>query len=208
MHEFSRQATGTKTHARARKARAGFTLLEVSLALALMAILLFKGVSIMRTASDTTTTDTTQVVLEDKAQELLERIARAVMGSERETLAPDQEAPNHQDVIQYKVHLGIEDGEVVWSDPEEIGREDTENAIYWSQEAANERRVVWTKLVSPYLEGEIPNGMDDNGNGPDRRARPELQRAGKRGDDSVDVGATDAGWDDARAVGSDGGDLS
>ena len=39
--------------------------------------------------------------------------------------------------------------------------------MFWSRnpETNEEVRVVWTSLVSPYLEGEIPNGMDDNGNG-------------------------------------------
>ena len=45
--------------------------------------------------------------------------------------------------------------------------EEAKHRVYWSQNpgAENERRVIWTSLVAPYLEGELPNGIDDNGNG-------------------------------------------
>ena len=69
--------------------------------------------------------------------------------------------------MRYQVNLGIQDGAVVWSDPEQIAMNEDDLEVFWRQnpDAEEERRVVWTRLVSPYLEGELPNGMDDNGNG-------------------------------------------
>jgi hypothetical protein len=89
------------------------------------------------------------------------------MSSSRDTLAPAAEAPLSTDELTFRMHLGVEDGEVVWSDVEKIGLESLDNEAFWSRtpEAGPEQRVVLTKLVRPYLEGELPNGMDDNGNG-------------------------------------------
>ena len=105
--------------------------------------------------------------MEDRAHLVLEKIAKAIMGSDRETLFPDAEAPLSTDDIQYRINLGVQDGEVVWSDTEMVGLEDLENEIFWSRmpEEGAEQRVVWTRMARPFLEGEIPNGMDDNGNG-------------------------------------------
>jgi hypothetical protein len=45
--------------------------------------------------------------------------------------------------------------------------EEQERQVVWSENPDTEReqRVVWSSLVSPYLAGEIPDGMDNNGNG-------------------------------------------
>jgi hypothetical protein len=73
----------------------------------------------------------------------------------------------HTNSIRYSFSLGLEDGEVVWSAPEEIRLGDAGGTVEWRENpgAAEERRVVWTTLVSPLLEGEEVNGVDDNGNG-------------------------------------------
>ena len=148
--------------------RGGWTLIEVILALALLGVLTVTGLTTLSSASKATTADTAETLLEDQADVVLERIAKAVMSSSRESLQPAAANPYTTEDIRYQVHLGVEDGEVVWSDPEAIGLEDgDENSLYWVRNPDEEydRRVVWTNLVRPYLGGEIPNGMDDNGNG-------------------------------------------
>ena len=147
--------------------RAGLTLVEILLAAVILGFLLFRGFTMMNQASQASNEESAQLLLEERAQLVLERIARAIMGSNRETLFPDHQKPLSIDDIQYRVHLGVENGEVVWSDPETIGLEELDNEIYWERDSATggDHRVVWTRLVRPFLEGEIPNGMDDNGNG-------------------------------------------
>jgi len=150
-----------------RSSTAGLSLLELLLAAALLAILLQKGISLMQQTARQTNEESAAVLLEERAQLVLERIARAVMGSDRDTLIPDHAEPLSTDDIEYRIHLGVQDGEVVWSDPEAIGLEDVDNSVFWMRmpEDAPEQRVTWTNLVRPFLEGELPNGMDDNGNG-------------------------------------------
>lgn len=154
---------------RSGRKQAGFTLLETMMALVLLAIVLAKAHGALSAATEATGKETAEVVLEDQARRVLRQIAFAVMSANRETLLPDVESPLTSENIRFSVNLGIQDGEVVWSDPEKVGlalKADA-NQVYWSQNpgAEAERRVVWTSLVSPWLEGEIPNGMDDNGNG-------------------------------------------
>lgn len=143
------------------------TLLEILLAVSLLTILIFKGLSVLNSAAESSQETSATLLIEERGQIVLERIAKAIMSSSRESLAPAAEAPLSTDELHYQMNLGIQDGEVLWSDPESIGLEEIDNEIYWTQapEAGPEQRVVLTRLVRPFLEGELPNGMDDNGNG-------------------------------------------
>lgn len=147
--------------------RAGFTLLELMLALTLLSVLFIKAFGAMSVATDSASQSTREIVLEDQARRVMRQIAYAIMGSNRETLIPDAEAPLSTEDLRFQVNLGIQDGVVVWSDPEKVAMQPAAGQVYWSQnpDAENERRVVWTNLVAPFLDGELPNGMDDNGNG-------------------------------------------
>lgn len=145
----------------------GFTALEMTLAIALLAIITVKAFGALQRATTATGASTSQVVVEDQARRVLQQIGYAVMGANRETLVPDAAAPLSMEDLTFQVNLGIQDGEVVWGDPEQISLDELGGAIFWSDTpgAAQQRRIVWTKLVAPFLEGELPNGMDDNGNG-------------------------------------------
>lgn len=146
---------------------AGWTLLELLMGLVLLTLLVMKTYETVSVATEAAEDVTEDVVIEDQARRVLRQIAYAVMGANRESLAPDAAAPFSTEDLRYQVNLGIQDGVVVWSDPEQIAMNEDDLEVFWRQnpDAEGERRVVWTKLVSPYLEGELPNGMDDNGNG-------------------------------------------
>lgn len=147
--------------------RGGFTLLEMLMALVLLAIVIAKAHGAITAATDKTGQETQELVLEDQARRVLRQIAYAIMGSNRDTLIPDTEMPLTSEDLRFQVNLGIQDGEVVWSDPEKVALETARSQVYWSRnpDTTAEQRVVWTSLVAPFLEGELPNGMDDNGNG-------------------------------------------
>jgi hypothetical protein len=148
--------------------RAGWTLIEVLLAATFTVGLVTKAAFVMNSAIMLAGDETASMHYEDQARRVMDRIALAVMGSDRDSLVPQIEEL-HTNRIRYSFSLGLEDGEVVWSAPEEIaflGGAET-SAVEWRENpgAAEERRVVWTSLVSPLLEGEEVNGADDNGNG-------------------------------------------
>lgn len=148
------------------RSRGGFTLIELIFSITLVAIVLGQATYVMRSVSKSAQDDTTGAVLEDQVQAALDRIAYAIMGSNRATLVPKAEGDHFTD-LKYKVSLGFEDGAAVWADPEQIALDADDEEVVWSENpgAAEERSVVWTKYVSPLMEGEIFNGDDDNGNG-------------------------------------------
>ncbi len=148
------------------RSAAGWTLIEIVLASALVLGVIGKAAFMMRSAFGLAGDTTANMHFEDQARRVKDRIALAIMGSDRETLIPMVEDV-HCKGIRYKFSLGVEEGEVVWSDPEEIRLDDSGREVEWREnpEELEERRVVWTNLVRPLLEGEVPNGVDDNENG-------------------------------------------
>jgi prepilin-type N-terminal cleavage/methylation domain-containing protein len=148
--------------------RAGFTIIEVSIAIVLLVIISIKITMLLEMAAEAESTDSADIALEDQARRTLDQIAFAVMGANRETLFPDPESPTFSEEVQYEVSLGVQGGVVVWGDPERIGvNAIDESQVVWIEnpETAEERRVVWCNVVRPFLEGEELNGVDDNNNG-------------------------------------------
>jgi hypothetical protein len=149
--------------------RAGWTLIEVVLAATLTVGVVTKAAFVVHSALGLAGVEGASMHYEDQARRVMERIQLAIMGSDRDTLFPEIEEI-HSKSIRYNFSLGLEDGAVVWSAPEEIRLAPgagAEGAVEWRENpgAADERRAVWTSLVSPLLEGELVNGVDDNGNG-------------------------------------------
>lgn len=152
---------------RSRRAQRGLSLIEVMLASALMAVVAIKVLGTLDAASENSARDTAGAELDAQASHVLRQIGFAIMGSNPETLVPDVDAPMTSTSVRYQISLGVTDGDAVWSDPEVIALDAGGETIYWTDEPdlEEQRRIVWTRLVAPFLEGEIPNGVDDNGNG-------------------------------------------
>lgn len=147
-------------------ARAGWTLIEITLAGMLLTVVMGKAVFVMQSALSLANSETSSMHYEDQARRVMDRIGLALMGSDRDSLLPQVEAL-HSDSMRYSVSLGMEDGEVVWSAPQEIALAASGTEVEWRESPgeADERRAVWTDLVAPLLQGEVENGIDDNGNG-------------------------------------------
>jgi prepilin-type N-terminal cleavage/methylation domain-containing protein len=186
-----------------RRARAaGFTLVETMIALALLGLVVVQVTMVFSSASKDTVKTAGVMNLEAQARRVLSLVAYAVMSADRAALFPDPESPNFSDEITYMVSIGVDEGgEVVWSDPESVGLNMT-TQVLWRQNPGEpeERRVAWCNAVRPFLEGELKNGVDDNGNGLiDERGlsftlqedlvtiRLSLGRSGKEGETVVDV---------------------
>lgn len=146
------------------RSRAGWTLVELLLAAGLTGLVMTKASLVLREAFGAAGRSTATMHTEDQARAVMERISLAVMGSDRESLFPGVESV-HSSAIRYSMSLGIEDGELVWSAPEEIRLDGT--SVEWRENpgAVEEQRVTWSSLVSPLLAGETVNGVDDNENG-------------------------------------------
>lgn len=149
-----------------RGRRAGFTLLELAVAITLFLVVSVNVTVIVRMSSRSQSETMGISVLDDQAQRAMDQVAFAIMGASRDRLFPGDEMPNDTSSLRYEVNLGVEEGEIIWSDPQliELSRE---TQLAWRERpgAEDERRVVWCSVVRPFLAGEIVNGLDDNGNG-------------------------------------------
>jgi len=150
------------------RGRCGFTIIELMFSAALVTVILIQVTYVMNAVSRSAQDDTAAGVLEDQAEEVLDRIAYAIMGSDRGTLNPDEE-DLHYTSLDYKVSLGWDEAleDVVWDDPQQIALEQVESQVVWKEnpDEEAERRVVWGKYVATLMEGEDFNGIDDNANG-------------------------------------------
>jgi len=149
------------------RGKRGFTLVELCIAMALMVVLFVKLTMILNQATTTHRRQSAQMALEDQAQVVLDRIVFAIVGSDPASLLPDPSAPFFKNRIQFQCSLGVEDGKVVWSDPEVIGVESDPSLLYWAENEGTpaERIVVWCRSVAALYASELPNGADDNANG-------------------------------------------
>jgi hypothetical protein len=147
--------------------RSGLTIIELSISMLLLVIVGFKVSLLLGLVAEADQESTARIVLEDQAMRLLDQVSFAVMGANRETLFPEPESPTYTEFVTYEVSLGVEDGAVVWGDKEEIKMSAQDGQVVWLSKPGevDELRVVWSNIVRPLLGGELPNGIDDNGNG-------------------------------------------
>ncbi|MDP6762633.1 MAG: prepilin-type N-terminal cleavage/methylation domain-containing protein [Planctomycetota bacterium] len=148
-----------------RGSRAGFTVLEILIATAIFALVLANVTMVSRTSQEAYRTGAFMGLLEEQAEQTMDRIEMAVMSSEHADLAPV--APLFASSIDYERSLGVEEGQMVFDDPERIELELGPGQVSWLQnpQTAAERKVVWTRHVPEYMQDELPNAVDDNGNG-------------------------------------------
>ncbi|MEX1024877.1 MAG: prepilin-type N-terminal cleavage/methylation domain-containing protein [Planctomycetota bacterium] len=147
--------------------RSGVSLIEVLIAMSLFAVIIGKASEVFRSTRAVASSGISSMMVEDEARIVLDRIALAVMSSNRGSLAP-QLAPGHSTEINFQISRGVEAGVAAWNDPARIVLGGAAgNQVQWIQSVGlpEERTVVWTNDVQPLFGGELANGLDDNGNG-------------------------------------------
>ncbi len=148
--------------------RAGVTVLELAIAVGLVGLVMVNMTMLLRATSRSHDVTTDRLNLEVHASQLLDRMATALIGANADSVMPGNQAPLHASVIDYEISLGIQDGQVIWGDPERISLLPQTGEVVWmrSPDTSGERRVVWGRYVSEFMEGELlGNGIDDNDNG-------------------------------------------
>jgi type II secretory pathway pseudopilin PulG len=161
--------------------RGGFTIIEALIAMALVGLVLTKLTMVVTQAQKAHTNEVATMVLEDQAAQVLDRVAFAIIGSDADTIDPVVEAPFSTDELSFRISMGVEEGEVIWGNPEQIGLRGDGSQLYWGQNVGEveERIVVWCNTVSEMLEGELLNGYDDNGNNLDDELGLSFDKNGK-----------------------------
>lgn len=155
-----------RPHPRTARPRcSGFSVLELTIGLAILTLIMVNVSTIVRSTTDVYHSGALLSRLEDQAQQTMDRIVYAIMSTRGDDLSIPL-PPLSRSSIEYEVLLGVEDGIDIWGDPSRIELVVEDGQVVWSQNPGilGERRVVWTHWVPEYLEDEFPNGEDDNGN--------------------------------------------
>lgn len=150
-----------------RRTRAGFSLLELLIALGVAALIFANVGLVMRSGSTSRERESVRGDLDVQIDRTLDRIALTLMSANAQSLDPSAPSPSFQSSLEYMQNLGVQNGVVVLGDPERIELTVNDGQVQWKQRPGelDERMVVWTRWVASYLDGELANGIDDNGNG-------------------------------------------
>jgi prepilin-type N-terminal cleavage/methylation domain-containing protein len=164
--------------------RAGFTLIEVLIAMTISAIVLGSAVTAAQRGVDAYRRSATNSALDAKVARALDRIKRELVGAGRDTLIPVPAAPFGSQVLEFQTEASWAGAAVAWGSSVQInwepapgeldnGIDDNGNGLVdegvvvriVDPGGPGEERVVLVRGVSELHEGELSNGIDDDGNG-------------------------------------------
>jgi prepilin-type N-terminal cleavage/methylation domain-containing protein len=145
----------------------GFTLIEIVIALAILAMVAANVLMVTRSSSKAYESGASQSSLDIQLDRTMDRIALAVMAARLGSLDPPNPVPLWTDHLTFDQSKGYQNGLPVVGDLEEIELVPGPEQIVWKERpgAPDERKVVWTNWVRDYFKDEILNGIDDDLNG-------------------------------------------
>lgn len=157
---------------RGPRANAGFTLIEVMIALGIFALITMNVALVSRTGTAAARAGALMSTLNGELDLTVERMQLALMGARAEEVQSVNAFPLYSNRVDFAIDIGVNNGSVITGDPERISWEAqsaTDGSVFWRRnpgDVATERSMTWSKAVPPVFQGEIAgNGGDDNGNG-------------------------------------------
>ncbi len=167
--------------ARPRTSRQGLTLIELLISLVFLATLILAASSVTDEATDAFQAGSANESLTVRAHYSLERVLEPLAEAELASLPP---LALGDDLITYRRAVGFAGGATQWGPTTQVSLQfeagefddDVDNdgdglvdegEVLWLEDAGQpgERRLLLARGVREYLEGELANGLDDNGNG-------------------------------------------
>jgi hypothetical protein len=176
--------------------RAGFTLVEAAVAAALLVLLMSSavlaargGMGAFRATQDTSGAET-------RVRRALDRVVFELLSAGASELLPNPTGDFGTDTLQYRKPIGLAGTAPVWGpsfslalepalgeldddlDNDGNGLVDDGVLVLTRDVGGNEHRAVLCRSVAEFLEGEVFNGDDDNGNGVRDEAGFNVHRVG------------------------------
>ena len=162
----------------------GVTILEMVVATAAFMVVIGAVFSVLATGSQTVQATTVSGQLECKGERIARRIGRTVIHAGASTLLPSPQAPLGSSQVSFQCSQGWANGAMVWGPVISVGLEDDINdpndgmdndgdgcideaTVVWCRDVGgpNETSEIWVENVRRFMDGEIQNNQDDNGNG-------------------------------------------
>jgi hypothetical protein len=142
--------------------------LEAVIALAILSIVLGAAFQLTTSSFNAAGQGTSSAVMDMRAGRLLDRVTTELMSAGFLTLDPPSPAGSPE--IAFKKCTGYDAGALEWSPLCRIAwaapaKKGGMASVVWGGGATGTSPVAWLGNVPEYLEGELPNGKDDNGNG-------------------------------------------
>ncbi|MDG1049905.1 MAG: prepilin-type N-terminal cleavage/methylation domain-containing protein [Planctomycetota bacterium] len=178
---------------RVQHRRAGYTLVEVLIAIAILVLLSVNIAMLLRAGRAAAVTGTLNARMSNELNQTVDRISLALMGADAAALDGPQLKPLSSEYVRFQACLGVEASGVIHGPLEEIQWHPTSGdsgRILWRENPSSEeeRRVVWSTAVPSSYMHEIPdNGLDDNGNAIDDEAGLAFTMDGPRVDIHVTI---------------------
>lgn len=167
-----------------RKHQGGYTLIELMVSMSLLTSLVISVFLVTQRSSDAFRTGAVAAELQSNSVRALRRVADRIQTSTEGRLTPRLVSPFSSPSVEFQRPIGFDGETVVWGDAESIAFEldpleaddgidndgdglVDEGRIVWTENPGDpaSRTVRWVSNVRRYLEGELPNNLDDNGNG-------------------------------------------
>lgn len=145
----------------------GFTLVEVLVVTALLGLVLGTLAMFLGAAQGSYRSSSANMELEARGSRLVRRIADALRCADSRSVAALPSAPFSAPVVNYQVVLPYEGNQTGFSPPTRIRFDAADGTVHWEEALGlpEEREASWASGVTQFAEGELFNGVDDNGNG-------------------------------------------
>lgn len=156
--------------ATAARRRAGFSLVELIIALSVLVLIAVNVGMVSRAGRSAAESGVLMLRVDDELHLTMDRISLALMAADSDQVDGLAQAPLPSDWVQYQAALGTNDGEVVHGPIEDVTWKpagDGNGTVQWRErpDEAEERKVVWSKNVPVAYQAEILENLeDDNGN--------------------------------------------
>lgn len=146
--------------------RAGLTLIEAAVSVLLLALVFSAFTMVVNGARRQQREGLQSTELERSGERVLDRIVELMRYADGDSFFPDPNQPLSTSSIDFQLVEGYAAGAAVVSGPQKLEL-DASGRVVWTQDPAlaTEQSVTWVSGVPALLEGELGNGLDDNGNG-------------------------------------------
>jgi len=147
--------------------RSAFTIVELAVTAALLSISLWILGGIFTSANGAVRTGTDRMEIETNGSRTMRRIVDALRAADVGSIAALPSPPFSADTIDFQVVGIYRDQDVIVSGPRRIDIDPDLRSVRWSENPGlgSTLTTYWSSGVTDLLEGELLNGLDDNGNG-------------------------------------------